>query len=145
MAVTREKMVEVQTLMSGINEPAPRCPVAHHFANLGGARGGIYAREIFLPAGTIVMGKIHKYETINFITLGMAKAFNPEQPEEDKIMVAPYTFVSPAGSKRCVAALSDCLWITVHPAESKDLAVLEDELVFKDYDELDAQEKTCLG
>lgn len=112
-------------------------PSAHHFAN------GVYARETFVPRGTLVIGKIHRYETINFITLGKVAVVNPEQPEKNQIFVAPYTFVSPAGSKRMVYALDDCIWITVHPAESEDLGRLEEELIVKDYVSL--EEEQCLG
>lgn len=141
--VTRDGLVEIEDHMKGLNEPAPLIPSAHHFANT--PKGNIYARETYLPAGSIVIGKIHKYETINLITLGQVLAANPEQPEMNKIFVAPYTFVSPAGSKRFVHALQDSIWITVHPAESEDLGKLEEELIVKDYSDLTLEEKSCLG
>lgn len=139
-SVTREKMAEVEQLMKGVNEPPPQTATQHHFADCG-----IYARETFLPRDSVVMGKIHRYSTINFITMGVVKAVNPEQPEQSQIMKAPYTFVSPAGSKRCVAALTDCIWITVHQAETQDLGELEEQLIIKDYSELSIEEKACLG
>ena len=113
--VSREAMEQVEGALKSVNEPPPLIPSAHHFADCG-----IYARETYIPEDTIVMGKIHRYSTINFITMGMVKAINPEQPDANKIMVAPYTFVSPGGSKRCVVALADSIWITVHKIKDVD-------------------------
>lgn len=36
----------------------------HHFAD------GLYAREMRVPAGSVVVGKMHKYPCINFIMSG---------------------------------------------------------------------------
>lgn len=130
-------MMELQEAVAQL--PETLFPSGHHFAE------GIYVRETFLPAGSIVVGKIHRYSTVNLITLGMVKAFNPEQPENDKIMVAPFTFVSPPGSKRAVFAIQDSIWCTVHQSSSQDLDTLEDEFIVKDYDQLTQEERKCLG
>ena len=92
-----------------------------------------------------MVGKIHRYETVNLITFGAVKSYNPEQPEAGLLMVAPYTFVSPAGSKRIVVAYQPSIWCTVHPAETEDLAQLEGELIVKNYDELDLKERAIIG
>lgn len=139
----RAEILDIETQIKAQNEPPPRFPSAHHFAET--PKGNIYARETYLPADTIVTGKIHKYETINFITIGQVLVANPEQPELNKILVAPYTFVSPPASKRFVMALQDTIWITVHPAESQDLGELESELIIKSYEELTLEERECLG
>ena len=135
-------MEVLQEQMQASNERA-LIPSAHHFAEI--PKGSIYARETYLPQDTVVMGKIHKYETINFITMGHVLVVNPEQPEQNKVLVAPYTFVSPAGSKRLVKALTDSIWITVHPAKSQDLGEIEGELIAIDYSELSLDEKKALG
>lgn len=127
--MSREAVLEIEKAMQASNEPRPGFPTAHHFAN------GVYAREVFIPQGSIVTGKVHRYEALNVLTMGMLKVYNPEQPEMDKIYQAPFTFVSPANSKRCVYAITDCIWMVIHPAESKDLGKLEDELIMKDYPE----------
>ena len=142
--MTREAVLDLENELKQQNEGHVLCPSAHHFAGISEGKG-IYARETFLPEGSIVVGKIHKYSTINFLTLGVVKVFNPEQPELDKIMVAPYTWVSPAGSKRAVHAIRDSLWATVHPAASQDLGELEEQLIVKTYDELTLDEKRSIG
>ena len=114
-------------------------PTCHHFAK------GIYVRETLLPANSVCVGKIHRHSTVNIITMGLVKAFNPEQPDLDKFMNAPYTFVSPGGSKRCVYAAQDSIWCTVHATESTDLEDIEEEFIIKDYNQLSAEEKVAIG
>lgn len=118
--------------MKGINEPPPELPLAHHFADRG-----IYVREMLMPAGTIVMGKIHRFSTVNIIH-GMVQFVNPEQGEyEGKTVVGPYTFVSPAGTKRCIAAVTDSIWMTVHHAETQDLDEIESIMIADSYEDLE--------
>lgn len=112
-------------------------PCAHHFAD------GVYARELLIPKGTVLTGKIHKYECINFLTMGVIRVANGG--EETKTIVAPYTFVSPPGTKRAGFALEDSIWITVHRTDSKDLEDIEAEMIVTDFDQLTHEGKLCLG
>ena len=137
--MTREELADVETTLKGVNEPPPMIPTGHHFAN------GVYGREMYMPAGAVVVGKIHKCDTLNVITMGQVVVANPEQPEMNKILVAPFTYVSPPGTKRLIMALQDSIWMTFHPAKSQDLAELEDELIVKNYDELTLDEREALG
>lgn len=137
--MTREELSEIETTLMGSNEPAPFVATGHHFAN------GVYGREMYMPEGAVVVGKIHRYEAINVITMGQVVVANPEQPEMNKILVAPFTYVSPAGTKRLIMALKDSIWMTFHPANSQDLAELEDDLIVKNYDELTLEEREALG
>lgn len=138
-AMTREEILDVETTLKGVNDPPPLIPIAHHFAN------GVYGREMYMPEGTVLVGKIHKCESINVITMGQVVVANPEQPEMNKILVAPFTYVSPPGTKRLIMALKDSIWMTFHPAKSQDLEELEDELIVKNYDELTFTEREALG
>lgn len=103
------------------------CPVRHIFAP------GAYAREMLIPAGTVIIGKIHKHAHLNFITKGRARVVTEFGPME---IEAPHTFVSEPGTKRVVHALEDVLWTTVHVTDETDLAKIEDHVIAKDYEEL---------
>jgi len=37
--------------------------------------GGVYIRQIAIPAGTLVMGKRHRYETCNVLVKGVLELF----------------------------------------------------------------------
>lgn len=102
------------------------CPVTHHFAP------GLYAREIFMPAGVCVVGKIHKHAHVNNISAGRVLVTTEFGKEE---LCAPYQFVSKPGTKRAVLVLEDCIWTTYHPTEETDLAKIEDFVIAKNYEE----------
>ena len=77
-------------------------PVTHRFVN------GVYAREIFLPKGSITAGRIHKTDHVSVISMGAVEVITDylHTGEVDcSVHIAPATFTSPAGTKRMVHAL----------------------------------------
>jgi len=80
----------------------------HYFAD------GLYAREIFIPAGTLLTGKIHTREHINIISQGEIEVVTENGA---RLVKAPATFVSPPGTKRVGLAKSDTVWTTIHANE----------------------------
>tara|TARA_R110000868_G_scaffold48984_1_gene158360 strand:- start:83 stop:538 length:456 start_codon:yes stop_codon:yes gene_type:complete len=106
------------------------CPVTHHFAP------GVYAREIRVPAGTIVIGKIHIHAHLNIISKGSGFVATETGRE---YFNAPYTFTSQVGTKRAVHAITDVIWTTIHLTEKTDLAEIEAEIIAPDYETLDAR------
>lgn len=103
-------------------------PLRHIFAP------NAYAREMTLPAGHWIIGKIHKHAHLNFVTKGRVAVVT-----EDGIMFinAPYTFVSSVGTKRLVMILEETIWTTVHITEKTDLEEIEEEVIAKDYSQLE--------
>lgn len=106
------------------------CPLKHHFAP------GVYIREIFMPAGAIVLGKIHKTEHFNIVQQGRLLIFSEEGAHEIK---APCTFVSKPGVQKVLYIAEDTVWSTVHLTEERDLEKLEAALIEPDdsYPQLD--------
>lgn len=88
------------------------CPVVHHFAP------GLYAREMTIPAGTILTGAVHKTEHLSIISAGRILVTTDDGVKE---ICAPYTFVSKAGAKRAGVALETTVWTTLHVTEETDL------------------------
>lgn len=105
------------------------CPLRHSFG------GGMYMREIFIPKGHLVVGKIHKHTHPNFLLKG--KVLVITEGEGKQQLDAPLALMSQPGTKRVVLALEDTWWVTVHKTESTDLAEIENEVIAKDYDELE--------
>lgn len=105
------------------------CPLKHDFAE------GCYIRQITIPKGTIVVGKIHKHCHPSFILSGDVSVFT-EQEGVVRIK-APHSFVSPAGVKRVVYANEDTVWTTVHVTPETDLEKIEDYVIAKSFDELE--------
>ena len=126
----REAILRLQDAIIGEGRdvgPAS-CPVKHHFAP------GSYGREMTLPAGMVVVGKIHKHAHINVISKGRVQVFT----EQDGVLelAAPYTFVSSPGTKRVVHVLEETVWTTVHVTDKTDLAEIEREVIATDFSEV---------
>jgi len=110
----------------------PNCPLKHHFAP------GSYCREIFIPQGMMVIGKIHKHAHINILSKGHVLVYTEQGPEEFE---APRTWTSEPGTKRVVYAVTDVVWNTIHVTEETDLEAIEDFVIAKTYEDYDAFRK----
>jgi len=93
---------------------------------------GVYARELFIPKDTVLTGHIHKYTNLNIMTMGELSILT----EEGVIRVkAPYTVVSPPGTKRLAYAHEDTKWITIHGTDETDVDKIEEQFVSHSYEE----------
>lgn len=106
--------------------PQVEIPVKHHFSL------DVYAREVYIPAGAICVGKLHKYQQLNILLKGEISVLVDDHVERLK---APYVLVSPAGTKRIVYAHDDCVWMTVHGTNEKDVQKIEDHFIAQDENE----------
>lgn len=125
----REK---IATLMRGFGQlPQVECPLNHYFAP------GVYIREIFMPSGAIVIGKIHKTEHFNIIQKGSVSLIDEDGSR--KVLHGPCTFVSKAGVQKVLYIHEDTVWSTIHLTEERDLDKLETLLIESDinYPQLD--------
>ena len=102
------------------NEPDPTT-VSHHFAS------GSYVRELFIPQGTAVVGKIHKFETINILLSGALTIYTTGG--ESQFMKAPKIFTTPAGCRKAGFAHVDSVWLNVHTSEGGDLESIEKKYI----------------
>lgn len=114
----REKVLKAEEIMLGM--PQVDMPVKHHFSQ------GVYARELHIPKGTVLTGKIHKYPQLNILSKGEISVLT-----EDGIkrVQAPFHVVSPAGTKRIAYAHEDCVWTTIHGTEENDLEKIETHFI----------------
>jgi hypothetical protein len=130
----REKLAALEAEMK--KYPSVEIKTTHHFAK------GVYAREIFIPKGTLLTGKIHKTEHLNIVSQGDISVLTENGPKRVK---APFAMVSQAGIKRAGYAHEDTVWTTIHAN------VLEEVLIAADYDALPILEaeavevQPCLG
>ena len=95
----------------------------------------VYLREVHIPANVLVVGKIHKYEHLNFISKGRVSVLTKDGAEE---YVAPVTIISTAGTQRLLYTHEDTVWSVIHPNETdtQDLEEIESFNIAKSYDEL---------
>jgi len=115
---SREEIQRLQNeLMAG---PQVELTTEHYF------NGGMYCRKVFRPAGTIIVGKIHKSDHFFMCTSGEIIAWS------EKGMVtlkAGDVIESKAGTKRVTLAVVDSIGITVHKTDKTDLDEIEAELI----------------
>jgi|GEM_PF-1169059 len=101
----------------------------HYFSD------GLYAREITIPKGATLTGKIHKTVHLNIISKGKI-AVVTEFGEQ--IIEAPATLISQPGTKRVGYALEETVWTTLHGTRETDLETLETLLIATGYEALQA-------
>ena len=100
-------------------------PTKHSFAD------GCYIREIFNPAGEIIVTKIHKKEHPFFLMKGNMTILTENGFEYRE---APYHGITYPGTKRVIYTHTDCLFVTVHVTNETDLEKIEEEVIAKDFD-----------
>lgn len=133
--IARVKIMAIQRACQGLPDgqrmdESP--PLKHWLAP------GIYAREIHLPAGTLVVGKIHRHRHFNIISQGRITCYTEFGLET---MEAPASFISEPGTKRVVYTHEDAIWTTIHanPTNETDVTKLEEMFTAIEYAELNME------
>ena len=95
---------------------------------------GVYAREMFVKQGCIVIGAIHKHEHVSFLMSGHLTVVSENGTSEH---TAPDVIVAGPGIKRIAYAHEDTIWYNVHgnPTNTEDLKELEKEIIVASYEE----------
>lgn len=122
---------KIERLESAIESdlPALDLPVTHRFSR------GVYARELFIPKGTVLTGRIHKYSQINVLVMGDISVLTEQGIQRVR---PPFVVESPPGTKRVAYAHEDTIWLTICGTDTTDTELLEDELTTRTYAEYDA-------
>lgn len=128
----REMIQEFEDYLATL--PQQDIPVKHIFS------AGLYLREGFIPAGTVLTGAIHLDEHANIISAGSLRILT-----EDGVQTfsAPATFICRPGVKKVGMVISDVTMTNIHPNPEniRDVALLESLLTVRDYPALLAHEQ----
>lgn len=95
------------------------CPVNHYYGHK------CYGREMFAVKGSVIVGKIHKFKTINLLTKGDITIVTEKGINRFK---APMIIESEPFVQKVGYVHEDCTWITFHGTENKNLKKIENEL-----------------
>jgi len=113
-------------------------PVKHYFAP------GVYVREIFMPAGAVVTGRVHLQDGITMVLQG---AFRFTDGGEVKEVRAPCTWVSPKGAKKALYILEDCILsgCFANPTDERDVDKLVAMMTTETHEQFLERERLLLA
>lgn len=118
---TLEEIERLQHEM--IKMPQAELHTEHYFS------GGMYCRKLLRPAGTLIVGKVHKKDHFFLCAKGQIIAWS------EKGMVTLNegdVIASKAGTKRVTLAVTDAIGITFHKTSKTNLDKIEKELIEPD-------------
>lgn len=87
--------------------------------------GGVYARTIHIPAGTVLTGATHKKDHVNVVFGDITVTTD----EGTRRITGYHVLPTKAGSKRAGFAHADTVWTTICETALTDIEAIEDELV----------------
>ena len=131
ISLSPDKISDIQSLMragiesGAVRDAVPEMRLEHSFIP------GAYARQLWRPKGTLIVGKIHRHPCFNFLMTGRLTVWDEAGTRD---ISAPYFFVSPGGQRRVTFAHEDSLLICVHGTNETELDKLEAELILEDTD-----------
>lgn len=122
-------IAQVETLAKQAAEKVgvAQVPITHHFSK------DIYAREMKMKPGELVVGKIHRFEQLNIISEGEVSILSIDGLLRVK---APYTFVGSVGAKRLIYAHTNVTWTVIHGTAERDLIKIEETFIAKNYEDV---------
>lgn len=87
--------------------------------------GGMYARTIFIAAGTVLTGATHKTDHLNIVCGDISVSTD----EGMKRITGYHVITTKAGMKRAGYAHADTVWTTICKTDNTELEEIENELV----------------
>jgi hypothetical protein len=117
--VSREKIDALQAEI--LQMPQCQDMVTSHYFN-----GGMYCRKLWRPAGTVIVGKVHKEPHFFLCAAGEIMAWSETGMRH---MMPGDVIESQPGTKRVTLALTDAIGITIHKTDKTDLDEIEADLL----------------
>ncbi len=131
--VSREKVMQLEQAIGSLPEQIDLDQYTqHHFAP------GIYVRELFIPAGTVLTGKIHRHELMNILVSGTIRVTTDEGVKE---LTGPKIYNSAPDMKKAAYAVTDTIWLNIHPTEETDIMKIEKEFIAPSFETLEHSTK----
>lgn len=114
----RAKLLAIHASMEKDIPPGSPQDSLPHFPKQHVWHEGRVIRSLFVPAGHIVVGHIHRHEHWVALLEGVASVLTESGGLQ--LLVAPWEGVSPIGTKRFVIAHTDTVWATEHLCDATD-------------------------
>lgn len=88
-----------------LKHPQVEMPVENDFCD------GVYARSMFIPAGTVATGAVHRHESFFVVRQGVLIVHTADGPMQ---FAAGHMSITRKGDKRAVIAVTDVIVTTFH-------------------------------
>jgi hypothetical protein len=125
----RKYITRLMNKIISLGEPMPDCKLKHIFSP------GIYVREVTMPAGSLIVGRIHTTEHLNEVISGECQIFTAD--DELVTRRGGDIFTSKAGVQKVGWCITDVVWRTIHATNETNIEKIEQELSVLTYDELE--------
>ena len=98
---------------------------------------GLYVRELTMPAGLLIVSRIHLREHPFYILSGEVSVYDGDSVST---YVGPYKGITKPGTKRVLYTHKDTVWVTFHVTDKTSVEDLEKsgELVCDEFEDFDA-------
>lgn len=129
----REAILQLKDHLLAQPEHGRELPVEHEFAD------GMYLRKLFIPKGTILVGKIHRQPCMNIVASGdisLLTEFGVKRVQ------AGFTGASQAGIQKVGFAHEDTVFINVFRTPITDVEQIEAAIACESYETV-TKELTC--
>ena len=100
-----------------------------HVPTIDRLADGLYIREIHIPKGMTLVGRIHLQGHVSIIVKGDITIITETGTER---IVGPRILISPPGTKRVGIAHEDTIWTTVHASNETNLDTVVETLTVPD-------------
>lgn len=94
---------------------------------------GMYMRKLFIPKGSILVGKIHRKACLNIVAVGDITVLTETGCAR---VQTGYTVQSPAGMMKVGHAHADTIFINVFRTDETDIEKIEAEIACENFDAL---------
>jgi len=126
----RKAILELEAKM--LEQQQSAIPVEHL------VHGGMYARSVKVPAGTLLTGNIYKYDHIEVMASGVLMVTTDDG--QSRLLEGYNLMPALTGKKRAAYAIEDTVWITFHAVGEVDIESpdeIQDRLTVKTFEDLD--------
>tara|TARA_R110000868_G_scaffold143298_1_gene361344 strand:- start:4152 stop:4487 length:336 start_codon:yes stop_codon:yes gene_type:complete len=109
--------------MKPFAEEFPAGNISHHFA------GGVYAKELVIPAGFWLKSHRHVYDHISVLASGTVRLTIRGETHE---MVGPRTIIVPAWADHEIEAVTTAVWLCIHATSAADPDTVDETLIARE-------------
>ena len=127
--VNRARITALKDKLLDLDDGQIDFPVEHELLD------GMYLRKLFIPKGSILVGKIHKKSCMNIVASGDISVMTETGTKRIK---AGYTLCSLAGIQKVGYAHEDTVFINVFRTDETEIDKIEAEIACESYEDLKA-------